>query len=310
MAESLAMGHQSPDESTVQVSSIGFVAQILSAVISIVLAISIGVWAYKLVVRDVSGIPVIAASNEPMREAPENPGGIAAANQGLSVNAVAEEIGSIDPEQVTLAPRPVVLIPDDLPGKDLTEPLEQTSQDEVVVPGPEIDMAALLADQIAKGAVQSLENDGRLIQVVRLSKNGIEDALREALNTNATSSDLQSGNVLVSLRPRKRPIGARVTTVAVDVVRDIALEDIAMGTALVQLGAFDSDDVARTVWLRLRQKFPSFMTDRGRVIQRATRGGKVFYRLRAAGFDDLNDARRFCALLVASNADCIPVTVR
>lgn len=309
MAEKLATGHQPLDESKAQVSSIGFVAQMLSAVLSIVLAISIGVWAYKLVVRDVGGIPVIAASHEPMREAPENPGGIAAAHQGLSVNAVAEEMDSIDPEQVTLAPRPIVLISDDLPAKDLTEPLEQTSQEEVVAPGSEIDMAAL-ADQILKGAAQSLENDGRVVQVVRLPKNGIEDALREALNTNATSSDLQLGTVLVSLRPRKRPIGARVTTVAVDAVRDIALEDIAMGTALVQLGAFDSDDVARTVWLRLRQKFPSFMTDRGRVIQRATRGGKVFYRLRAAGFDDLNDARRFCALLVASNADCIPVTVR
>jgi hypothetical protein len=243
-----------------------------------------------------------------MREAPENPGGMAAAHQGLSVNAVAEEVGSIDPEQVILAPRPVALIPDDLPAKDLAEPLEQTSQDEAVVLGSEIDMAAF-ADQIAKD-VQPLENDEQVLKVVTVPKNGIENALREALNTNALSSDLQLGTVLVSLRPRKRPLGPTVTTVAVDAVLDIALEDIAMGTALVQLGAFDSDNVARTVWLRLRQKFPSFMADRGRVIQRATRGGKVFYRLRAAGFDDLNDARRFCALLVARNADCIPVTLR
>ncbi|MFZ8875361.1 MAG: SPOR domain-containing protein, partial [Paracoccaceae bacterium] len=52
------------------------------------------------------------------------------------------------------------------------------------------------------------------------------------------------------------------------------------------------------------------MAERSRVIQRADRGGRIFYRLRADGFADLNDARRFCALLVASNADCIPVTVR
>ena len=52
------------------------------------------------------------------------------------------------------------------------------------------------------------------------------------------------------------------------------------------------------------------MAERARVIQRADRGGRVFYRLRANGFSDVNDARRFCALLVANNADCIPVTVR
>ncbi|HBS49363.1 MAG TPA: sporulation protein SsgA, partial [Rhodobacteraceae bacterium] len=33
-------------------------------------------------------------------------------------------------------------------------------------------------------------------------------------------------------------------------------------------------------------------------------------RLRAMGFDDISDARRFCSALVAGGADCIPVTTR
>jgi hypothetical protein len=36
----------------------------------------------------------------------------------------------------------------------------------------------------------------------------------------------------------------------------------------------------------------------------------VFYRLRAHGFADLSDARRFCAAFVAQNVDCIPVLNR
>jgi hypothetical protein len=308
MAENFEASEPSFDEPNSQAASIGLVAQILSAVLSITLAISISVWAYKLVVRDVSGIPVISASNEPMRVAPENPGGMATAHQGLSVNEVAEEVVSIDPEQVTLAPRPVALIPDDLPPKDLSETMELTTQDTILNPSTETDMAAL-ANKISKDAL-SPEGDEKVIEVVTLPKNGIQDALREALKSNDAVADISSGTMSISLRPRKRPSDAGVTTVAVNVVRDIELEDLAVGTALVQLGAFDSDNVARTVWLRLRQKFPSFMTNRGRVIQRATSGGKVFYRLRAEGFEDLDDARRFCALLVASNADCIPVTVR
>ena len=46
------------------------------------------------------------------------------------------------------------------------------------------------------------------------------------------------------------------------------------------------------------------------MIQEAESGGRTFYRLRALGFDDLSDARRFCSVLVAENADCIPVTAR
>ncbi|MGB1753688.1 MAG: SPOR domain-containing protein, partial [Paracoccaceae bacterium] len=70
------------------------IAQFIGAFLSLALAIGIGVWAYKLIMRDVSGIPVIAASSDPMRIAPEDPGGTSAQNQGLSVNAVAEE-GSV-----------------------------------------------------------------------------------------------------------------------------------------------------------------------------------------------------------------------
>ena len=50
--------------------------------------------------------------------------------------------------------------------------------------------------------------------------------------------------------------------------------------------------------------------EKRRVIEKATSGGRTFYRLRAEGFADLPDARRFCAALVAEKADCIPVVTR
>ena len=308
MAENLEESERPLEETYSQATNVGLVARIVSAAFSISLALFIILWAYKLVVRDVSGIPVIAASDEPMRVAPENPGGIAAAHQGLSVNEVAEEISSIDPEQVILAPRPVVLIPEDVTVQDHFEPMAQIAQGGIVKPSAEIDMDSL-ADHIVKDD-KPLDEQEDVVNVVTLPKNGIQKALTEALNSNAVPADVYSETVLVSLRPRKRPTGGAENTIAIHAVREIALEDLPVGTALVQLGAFDSDDVARTAWVRLRQEFPSFMTDRGRVIQRASSGGKVFYRLRATGFEDLDDARRFCALLVASNADCIPVTLR
>ena len=85
---------------------------------------------------------------------------------------------------------------------------------------------------------------------------------------------------------------------------------VAVGTNLVQLGAFPNAEVAGVEWTRLQGRFGDVMGDKSRLIQSATSGGKTFYRLRAQGFAELGDARRFCAALVAEGTDCIPVVVR
>jgi hypothetical protein len=280
------------------------IAQFIGAFLSLALAIGIGVWAYKLIMRDVSGIPVIAASSDPMRIAPEDPGGTSAQNQGLSVNAVAEEGSVTNPQKVTLAPRPVVLVTDDLASKELkqkaTEALRVSN-----IETTSLDMN-VLADEIVGDSPEPSIAD------VQIDGNQVENALRMALSGEIEQEAEDERQSAASLRPRARPsdISPAPNSIELASVQEIAPENIPAGTALVQLGAFDSEAIARTEWMRLSQKFPSFMAERSRVIQRADRGGRIFYRLRADGFADLNDARRFCALLVASNADCIPVTVR
>ncbi len=285
-------------------TGIALMAQIMGAVLSLSLAIGIGIWAYTLIMRDVSGVPVIAASKSPMRIAPEDPGGTSALNQGLSVNVVAEEGRVVDPDQVKLAPRPVNLMADDLTSKELQAQSNEMVMESDFLTG-KLDMNAL-ADEIVKEAT-SLETEG-----IRLENAQVEDALREAINSQLEVVPAFSGDLMVSLRPRQRPTSIKRLEATNDIagVREIAPEDLPEGTALVQLGAFASETVARTEWVRLSKKFPSVLSDRARVIQRADRGGRTFYRLRADGFIDLNDARRFCAFLVANNSDCIPVTVR
>jgi hypothetical protein len=91
---------------------------------------------------------------------------------------------------------------------------------------------------------------------------------------------------------------------------DIDPATLPAGTRLAQLGAFESVAVAQAEWERLNGRFGDYLTGKKRVIQKASSGGRTFYRLRAMGFADLSDARRFCSALVAGNADCIPVTTR
>ncbi|MEO0666120.1 MAG: SPOR domain-containing protein, partial [Pseudomonadota bacterium] len=133
-----------------------------------------------------------------------------------------------------------------------------------------------------------------------------------------------AGGLVRSLRPSARPArpqraSSRTALAAVDkaavnlaVVAAVGGDtDVAPGTRLVQLGAFDTADEAIRVWDSLRGgQLRPVMTDKDRIIQEAESGGQVFYRLRAGGFSDLADARRFCAVLLSENAECIPVLAR
>lgn len=82
------------------------------------------------------------------------------------------------------------------------------------------------------------------------------------------------------------------------------------GTRLVQLGAYDTPDAAASAWAMIKAKFGDQMDGKSRVIQKATSGGRDFYRLRAAGFKDDADTRRFCTTFDAANAPCVPVVLR
>ena len=285
--------------------ALGSVANWIGALVSLALVIGVSLWAYRLVVRDVSGVPVIKASAEPMRVAPQNPGGTAALNQGLSVNQVVEAGDDTQPEFVTLAPRPVALGDDDIP----TAQIEPVSTAVIAAPSRKaatVDIQTL-ADQIAV-EVAPLNDELDTSEIVRLDSSSIENALKQALSEPQTSVEF------VSLRPKKRPDRLQrdvaVPSGELAALRELAPDQIPVGTALVHLGAFASPEIARSEWRRLSGKFSSFMAGRELVIQRAVNGGRIFYRLRAAGFSDLSDARRFCSTLKAAETDCVPVVTR
>ncbi len=120
--------------------------------------------------------------------------------------------------------------------------------------------------------------------------------------------------------PRPRPIGdAAAEAVARSVVLasapagaslDVDADSLPVGTRLVQFGAFDTPEEAKLAWDKLDTRFTDFLAEKQRVIQKAVSGGKTFYRLRAVGFADINDARRFCSALLAERQACIPVVTR
>ena len=78
---------------------------VAAAGVSIALIGGVGVWGYKLLMRDVTGVPVVRAMAGDMRVAPEDPGGEIATHTGLSVNSVPALGGAAEPEdRLVLAP--------------------------------------------------------------------------------------------------------------------------------------------------------------------------------------------------------------
>ncbi len=294
------------------------------ALLSLGLVLGLVYWGYSIAMRDVTGIPVLRAMSEPMRVSPADPGGDSTSHQGLTVNAVAA-VGAVAdlPEQLVLAPAPMALAEEDAPG----------------LGGVVLEQAALLASpgNAAEAEIETAMNSASILEPIEIAMSDAaamdesqSDAVALALAAALAEDDpTVSGDGLAQVsspRPRARPVpGDQTAELAfaepVDVqplssglggsdIREVAASEIPVGTRLVQLGAFDDGDAARREWQRLAGRFGDLMGDKSMVVQEAKSGGRAFFRLRAHGFADEDQARRFCAAILAEGSSCIPVAQR
>lgn len=278
------------------------------ALMSLALVAGLGWWGYQLMVRDVTGVPVVRALEGPMRIAPDDPGGDLAAHQGLAVNAIAA-VGTAEapPDRVILAPAVPTLSDED-------KPMAALLPDEPEEPIAELQAVAVSATDLAVAA--ALGGDAQVLKVAATAEDELEaEMVAEA--DDGIEVEIDADGIARSPRPAPRP---EVRLASIDARAELAQAalggidldpaDIDAGARLVQLGAFPSEEVAREEWDRVSSRFEEFFEDKARVIQRAEAGGRTFYRLRVHGFEDLADSRRFCAVLIAGEASCIPVAWR
>jgi len=277
------------------------------ALVSLALIVGIGMWGYKLFIRDVSGIPVVRAVQGDMRVRPDDPGGQLAQHQGLSVNEVAADGSASGPvETLHLAPNPVDLADDDQPVvSEHAEVVASAPQEVAEAPAANDEIAEALDADVAAIVAQLTQGENAEAQTV----------LASVAVAEAEPERTQVAGLRASLRPALRPAAAAVAVPAIAQTLNVPVPEadpdaIPSGTRLVQLGAFDTPKIARDQWTRLERRFGDYLDGKQRVVQEAQSGGRTFYRLRAMGFADIGDARRFCSALVAENADCIPVVTR
>jgi len=265
-------------------------------------------WSYQLIVRDISKIPIVRAQLGPLRVAPDDPGGLTAANQGLSVTQLAVNEQPLLSDEIFLAPAAEVLSEENVvlqiseenssvTNKEKFDTLEVSTENSLEL--------KILPEQNATGLAS---NNEAVLSTAAFSpkKLEIENAVSLALSlTNEVGSSFNS------LRPKIRPIAVnqiQTVNIAHSATNELVTA-LPVGSAVVQLGAFESKSLAEIEWQRLEALLGSVLTSKNMVIQKAESGGKVFYRLRAFGFDDLSDARQFCSA-VNDKVACIPVVTR
>ena len=274
-------------------------ANIVGAVISLAVFVGIVTWGAKTVLRDSSGVPVVRALEGPARIAPEDPGGLLVAHQGLTVNEVAGSqitVAADDPLQ--LAPRPINLQAEDQPIQPVVdrENATATARAAVVLPEPEMDAAeALIIDETAESLAAMLAAGTDTAPVKELAS--------------AVIPASAGGGPIQSLRPRPRPFAVFTRQTPRVAPRNVPAAQIVRGAPMAQLGAFGSAVIAKQAWADLSERHGDYLVGKPHVILQAAVGGGTIYRLRVHGFENQEEARRLCTALNRQNAECYSVTM-
>ncbi len=291
------------------------------ALCTVAVLLGAGYWGYALAVRDAHGIPVVRAAEGPLRIAPEIPGGETSAHQGLAVNSIPAAAAAPLPAAITLAPQVATLAPEDT-GQTVGEASTITESGSFAeVAGADTQALAGASDAALNlpqaAAVESADLTAlpnALPEDMPLTdEEAVERALEMALSEGgdgAVASDAAPDQpaepVSMSATDPSAPADAPIAPPTAE----IDPTTIALGTPMVQLGAFDDEATARAEWANLQTRFTELVGGKSLVVQQAKSGGRDFYRLRAHGFESEDETRRFCAAILAENATCLPVVQR
>lgn len=276
----------------------------IGAVLSLsLLAGAIG-WSYKLVVRDINQIPIVRAQLGPLRVAPDNPGGLTAANLGLSVTQLAVNEKPLLSDEINLAPAAEIL--NEETSASLLREVDKLNQIDETYEIKEINAENTISLDGSSGAMkgETASKTESLVAQVAFSQKKVEIENAVSLALSITSEFDPS---LTSLRPKTRPRSVQQNRELI--VSKEPMSKLPIGSAIVQLGAFDSKSLAESEWRRFEKLLGSILAPKQMIIQKAESGGKIFYRLRASGFNDISDARQFCTA-ISDKVACIPVVTR
>ncbi len=265
------------------------------AVASLSLVIGIIYWGFLLGQRDATDVPVIRAMEGNARIVPDDPQGTQADNQGLAVNEVlAETTPTAVNTNTTLAPTSQTVTAEDETMSALVPVAPAPTENAT----PIVVDAATLMVEINPVAEPSVAPDGMTTPLRRPDNFQQADPISDAIEGLLQELIPEEGDTSFETPDLPRP-EPKFGNPLLD-----------PGAALIQLGAYNSLEDAGDVWVDYQSEHGDLLANTQRYIEPIESGGRLLYRLRAAGFEGLDQTRALCAALDARGVDCISVTVQ
>jgi len=261
----------------------------------VVTGFGIGIWyAYDQGVK--KGVqlapPIIKADNTPVKEKPEDPGGMDIPHQDKAVFEVMKaEKEEEKVEKLMAAPEEVVreAAPVDIPENAPKVAISGVKKAETLMSKPA---------EAAKEAVAAAEKKAEDI-AAPVAKEKI--AALKAAEADKAPEKLNPANAAEKIEP------AADTTVALKSATKATPKAGSNSAAYrVQLGAFRSSDAAEKAWLDLQKKHEELLQGIAHKVQSVEIKGKgVFHRLQAGEFVQKASANGLCSKLKAQKQDCL-----
>lgn len=222
-----------------------------------------------------TGPRIITASNDPIKERPDDQGGMNIPHQDKQVF----EQGAGNPERATAQL-----------GSQPEQPV-----DELPEYTPNIDERAV--DQVTLDAQKALNN--------------VLDSTEGAASNVASNVTIANERRIETPTPKSTEPKATEPVKTEPVKREVSVEtpavNVAQGDFVIQLGAYGTRARAERAWPGLKQKYRPQLGDLSPIYEPVQSGGRTLYRLRAGWMQTRADSDKLCLALKAKGQACIVV---
>ena len=265
------------------------VSTLIGALVAFALLLGLGLWFYRLGVRDAQTVPVIRAAAEPSKQRPVDPGGAVTPHQSVSSYETVEGDAPRAASAALVQAAPPEPRPEDVPMRALVP----------VKPAPKPEPVKPAAPEPVQAETAQVELAAAPAEPAPLPQSEEPKVFPEATALAPTRSPMAPS----------RPTDLAKRFAAAKASQQNAGTELAARAAAsrdqIQLMANPDADVVRAEWKRIFRANRDILGERALSIQSIQSGGKTMYRLRVGPFRDRSEANTICKALKARGQDCI-----
>lgn len=235
---------------------------------------------------DEKDLMVVEADNTPIKEKPEDPGGMQFPNKDKMIFETFSNQTEQHPKVERLMPEP-------------EEPVAVKSETTTTFVNEKVQEESPKENELTQAEKKEFVKQATLEKDPTSEASGVK-SYRKGETEEKTEPEVK----VIEAKPEPKTEPKQETQVQPKPQREV--KPAAGGKMVVQLGAYRSHDEAESNWKKIQDKNSSMLSGRSHVIVRADLGTKgVFYRLRIPGFSDMGSAQDFCHKLSARGQACM-----